>query len=187
MSSPTRRFLFLPGSTRRLGNSEQLAYCAAHHLPAQAACQWLNISDYPLPDFTDLRHHGVYLPPTGNAKVLLEATLRATDLVLVAPLYWYSLPAAVKHYLDYWSAWLRTPNLDFHTRMQNKTLWVITVSSGPRPEAQPLEDSLKMSAAYLKMHWGGLLFGTGSRPNDIQLDTQALHRAKSFFHSPVLH
>ena len=39
--------------------------------------------------------------------MLLDATLAATDLVFVAPVYWYSLPAAAKLYLDYWSAWLR--------------------------------------------------------------------------------
>ena len=187
MSSPARRFLFLLGSTRRLGNSEQLAYCAAHHLPPQASQQWLHLLDYPLPIFEDLRHHGVYQAPAGNAKVLLEATLNATDLVLVAPLYWYSLPAPAKHYLDYWSAWLRTPTIDFRAQMQGKRLWVITVSSGPRHEAQPMEDALIMSAAYLQMDWSGMLFGTGSRPNDIQHDTQALRHAKSFFNSAATH
>ena len=181
MSTPARRFLFLLSSTRRLGNTEQLAYYAAHHLPAHVEQQWLYLLDHPLPDFVDLRHSGVYPPPSGNARLLLEATMQATDLVLVSPLYWYSLSVPAKLYLDYWSAWLRAPGLEFRTKMTGKTLWVITASSGPRPEAQPLEDSLKLSANYMQMHWGGMLFGTGSRPNDIQLDTKALHRAKSYF------
>ena len=180
MTTP-RRFLFLLASTRRLGNSEQLAYCAAHPLPPTVEQRWLNLLDLPLPDFADLRHSGSYHAPTGNAQVLLDATLKATDLVLVAPLYWYSLPAPAKLYLDHWSAWLRTPELNFRQLMQDKTLWAITVSSGERAEAQPLEDSLTLTAQYLQMHWGGMLFGTGSRPNDIQLDNLALQRAKSFF------
>ena len=181
MSNAARQFLFLLSSTRRLGNTEQLAYCAAHSLPADTTQRWLHLLDYPLPDFVDLRHSGPYQPPTGNAHLLLEATLQATDLVLVAPLYWYSLPASAKLYLDHWSAWLRTPELDFGARMQGKTLWSIAVSSGDRAEAQPLEDSLKLTAHYLHMEWGGLLFGTGSRPNDIQSDALALQRATSFF------
>ena len=183
MSQSERRFLFLLSSPRRLGNSEQLAYCAAHPLPPGTEQKWLHLLDFPLPDFADLRHHGPYQLPTGNAQLLLEATLHATDLVLVAPLYWYSLPAPVKLYLDHWSAWLRTPDVSFRARMQGKTLWSITVSSGERAEAQPLEDTLTLTAKYLQMHWGGLLFGTGSRPNDIQGDAQALHRARSFFAS----
>ncbi|MCI1187576.1 NAD(P)H-dependent oxidoreductase [Hymenobacter sp. DH14] len=181
MSPFERRFLFLLSSPRRLGNSEQLAYCAAHPLPPGTAQKWMHLLDFPLPDFADLRHNGPYHAPIGNAQLLLEATLQATDLVLVAPLYWYSLPAPAKLYLDHWSAWLRTPDLNFRPRMQGKTLWSITVSSGARPEAQPLEDMLKLTAQHLQMHWGGLLYGTGSRPNDIQGDAQALNRAKYFF------
>ncbi|MDB5270039.1 MAG: flavodoxin [Hymenobacter sp.] len=181
MSQFKRRFLFILSSTRRLGNSEQLAYCAAHPLPPGTEQQWLHLLDFPLPDFVDVRHSGPFQPPVGNAHLLLEATLNATDLVLIAPLYWYSLPAPAKLYLDHWSAWLRTPSLNFRARMQGKTLWAITVSSGERAEAQPLEDTLTLTAQYLQMRWGGLLFGTGSRPNDIQLDAPALLRAKSFF------
>jgi putative NADPH-quinone reductase len=164
-----------------MGNSEQLAYCAAHHLPAQATQQWLHLQDYPLPYFVDMRHHTPYPAPTGNAQILLEATLAATDLVLVAPLYWYSLPVHAKHYLDYWSAWLRTPGLEFREQMRGKKLWSIVVSSGEQAETAPLEASLVLTANYMQMPWGGMLYGTGSRPNDIQDDGAALERAKTFF------
>lgn len=184
MLEPARQFLFLLSSTRRLGNSEQLAYCAAHGLPPQATQRWIHLLDYPLPDFVDLRHSGAYTLPTGNAKTLLNATLEATDIVLIAPLYWYSLPVQAKQYLDYWSAWLRTPSLYFREQMQGKTLWLIVVSSGNQAEAVPLEDSLKMTAKYMKMQWGGMLHGTGSQPNDIQDDTRALQSAKTFFLAP---
>ena len=163
-----------------MGNSEQLAYCAAGQLPASVEQQWLHLQDYPLPYFVDMRHHTPYPLPEGNAKLLLEATLAATDLVLVAPLYWYSLPTSAKHYLDYWSAWLRTASLDFREGMQGKTLWAVVVSSVNRAETQPLEATLIFTAQYLKMQWGGMLYGTGSQPNDIQDDAQALKRATSF-------
>jgi multimeric flavodoxin WrbA len=181
MLEPTRRFLFLLSSTRRLGNSEQLAYCAAHGLPSEIFQRWLHLLDYQLPNFVDLRHSGFYPLPAGHAKTLLEATLDATDIVLIAPLYWYSLPVPAKQYLDYWSAWLRTPSVDFRAKMRGKTLWLVVVSSGEQAEAEPLEDSLKLTAQYMDMQWGGMLYGTGSRPNDIQDDSQALQRAKTFF------
>ena len=164
-----------------MGNSEQLAYCAAHHLPADATQQWLHLQDWPLPYFVDMRHHTPYPPPAGNAQVLLEATLAATDVVFVAPLYWYSLPVHAKHYLDYWNAWLRTPGLNFREQMRGKTLWSIVVSSGEQAEAAPLEATLVLTAKYMQMPWGGMLYGTGSRPNDIQDDVLALERAQAFF------
>ena len=181
MNSTVGRFLFLLSCSRRLGNSEQLAYCAAHALPVRTEQHWLNLNDYPLPDFVDLRHTAGYPPPTGNARILLDATLNATDVVLVTPLYMFNLPGHAKQYLDHWNAWLRTPNLDFREQMKGKTLWSIVVGSGARFEAQPLEGSLLLTAAFMQMSWGGMLYGTGSRPNDIQDDTVGLHQAENFF------
>ncbi|SFP88177.1 flavodoxin family protein [Hymenobacter arizonensis] len=181
MNDVARHFFFLLCSTRSLGNSEQLAYCAAYPLPPQTKQRWLHLRDFSLPEFIDMRHHGSFPVPTGNVQKLLDATLEATDLVLAAPLLWYSLPAAAKHYLDYWYAWMRTPNLEFREKMQGKTLWAIIVSSGSQADAAPLEASLMLTAQAMGMHWGGLLYGTGSRPNDIQQDAKALQRARTFF------
>jgi len=181
MNHPARRFLFLLSSTRPRGNTEQLAYFAAHGLPPHYKQKWMHLLDYPLPNFVDLRHDGPYPTPIGNAKKLLDATLDATDIVLVAPVYWYSLPATAKQYLDYWSAWLRIPAVGFRNKMVGKTLWTIVASSGQRDDSQPVEDALRRTAAYMNMEWGGLLYGTGSRPNDIQDDVQAQEEAKSFF------
>lgn len=181
MSDSIQRFLFLLSSTRRQGNSEQLARRAAAFLPAGAEQQWLHLLDHPLPDFVDLRHDREYPLPEGNAKRLLDATLDATDVVLAAPLYWYTLPVPAKHYLDHWSAWLRTPAVGFRERMHGKTFWAIVASSGDRAEAEPLKETLRLSAQYLGMNWGGFLLGNGSRPGDIQRDALALHQAETFF------
>ena len=180
MSPANRRFLFLLCSTRRLGNSEQLAYCAAHPLPPGTQQEWLHLLDFPLPDFVDLRQR---LFPAARRQRSTAARRYAQRHRRGGggPLYWYGLPASAKLYLDHWSAWLRTPSINFRERMKSKALWAITVSSGERAEAQPLEDSLSLTAKYLHMRWGGLLYGMGSRPNDIQLDTQAQHRARFFF------
>ncbi len=107
--------------------------------------------------------------------------MQATDLVLVAPLYWYTLPVPAKQYLDYWSAWMRATDVAFREQMQGKTFWAVVASSGDRADAQPLEDTLKLCAQYMRMHWGGFLFGNGSRPGDIQQDALALEQARQFF------
>ena len=71
-----------------------------------------------LPAFLDLRHDGDYPAPEGNAAELARATMAATDVVLVAPLYWYSLPAPAKLYLDHWSHWMRHEPLGFKAAMR---------------------------------------------------------------------
>lgn len=180
--APKRHFLFLLASTRRAGNSELLARHAAEFMSASAEQQWLFLPDYPLSPFIDRRHDESYPAPTaGHEKTLLDATLAATDLVLVSPLYWYALSAPAKHYLDYWSAWLRTPNLDFRTQMRGKTLWAVVAGSGPAAEARPLQEGLQLTAAYMDMPWGGYLYGNGSRPGDVRQDVVAWWAAEGFF------
>ncbi|MGH8846830.1 MAG: NAD(P)H-dependent oxidoreductase, partial [Polaromonas sp.] len=105
--SPNPHFLFLTTSTRQppeegghLGNTEWLAQQAAAALPAGIPQTWHHLSRMRLPMFVDRRHSsGQYDMPTGDMKTLLDATLAATDIVFVAPVYWYSIPAPLKVYL----------------------------------------------------------------------------------------
>ena len=111
-----------------------------------------------------------------------EATLAATDLVLVAPVYWYSMPAAAKLYLDHWSAWMRAPGWDFKARMAGKTLWAVSTFSDTDPKyAAPLRDTLQFTADYMVMRWGGHLLGFANRPGDVLADATALATAEKFF------
>ena len=176
------RFLFVLGSSRRDGNTEQLARHAARHLPAGTEQRWLWLGDVPLRPFADTRHDRPLPPPSGAEKLLLDATLAATDIVIASPVYWYSVSSSTKNYLDYWSAWLRVPQADFKHRMAAKTLWGVSVLAEDDPgQADPLEGMLRRSAGYLHMRWAGLLLGNGSRPGDIRRDTGALARADAFF------
>ncbi|MDC0767310.1 flavodoxin family protein [Streptomyces sp. HD] len=179
----TRRFLFALGSSRPDGNTELLARRAAEQLPEGVEQQWIDLAAHPLPDFEDLRHDSDHVRPTeGNVALLLDATLTATDVVIASPLYWYSVSAHVKRYLDYWSGWLRTPDLDFKATMAGRTLWGVTALAHEEQEvADPLVGTLSNSAAYLGMRFGGVLLGNGSKPGDVLNDTEALARAKTFF------
>ncbi|MER7483882.1 NAD(P)H-dependent oxidoreductase [Streptomyces sp. NPDC126510] len=179
----TRRFLFVLGSARAEGNSELLARRAAEQLPPDVEQEWLDLTDHPVPDFEDLRHDSDHVRPTGgNVARLLDATLAATDIVIVSPLYWYSVSAQTKRYLDYWSGWLRTPGLDFKATLAGRTLWGVTaLAHTEEVVADPLVGTLHNSAAYMGMRFGGVLLGNGSKPGDVLTDDTALTRAKTFF------
>ncbi|MGW4083905.1 flavodoxin family protein [Streptomyces sp. NPDC004822] len=179
----TRRFLFVLGSSRSEGNTELLARRAAEQLPESVEQRWIDLAAHPLPDFEDLRHDSDHVRPTeGNTALLLDATLAATDVVIVSPLYWYSVSAHVKRYLDHWSGWLRTPGVDFKDALAGRTLWGVTALAHEEPVvADPLIGTLHNSAAYMGMRFGGVLLGNGSKPGDVLRDTGALSRAKTFF------
>jgi multimeric flavodoxin WrbA len=179
----SRHLLFLVASTRLsgiVGNTEALARRAAGALPPGVDQSWLHLRDLPLPPFEDHRHgRGHYPMPQGDGARLLEATLAASELVFVAPIYWYSLPAPLKLYLDHWSAWLRVPGLEFKARMAGKPLWLVT-TSGDREKAQPAIDSVRLCAEFMAMPWAGALWGKGGAPGAIEQDAQALQSAASF-------
>ncbi|GGV27226.1 flavodoxin family protein [Streptomyces spectabilis] len=183
----TRKFLFVLGSARPEGNSETLARAAAEQLPPDVEQRWLSLAEHPLPDFEDLRHHASGnrarpLPVGDNEALLLQATLDATDIVIVSPLYWYSVSASVKRYLDYWDAWLEVPELGFQDAMKGRALWGVTALAHREEEvAEPLIGTLRYSAAYFPMRFGGVLLGNGTRPGQVLDDTEALARAKTFF------
>ena len=182
MATSERNILFLLGSARVGGNAQFLAQRMATGLPASVSHRTLHLDDYPLPVFRDIRHAaGAYPQPQGNEKVLAEATLDASDIVIAAPLYWYSLPASVKLYLDYWSAWMRVPGLDFKGQMAGKRLHAVcVVSDEDTTVAEPFARTLELSAAYMGMEWRGMLTGYGNRPGDVANDAEAVARADRF-------
>ena len=177
-----RSFLFLLASTRRDGNSEALARRAATHL-ADAEQRWLHLVDHPLPPFADTRHTTGYGAPEGNAKLLADATLAATDLVLVTPVNWYSVAWPLKLYLDHWSAWMRVPALAFQATLAGRTLWSVIVDSDTDGEgsADPVIDTMRRTADYMTMHWHGALVGHANRPGEIANDATALAAADRYF------
>lgn len=180
----SRHFLFLSSSCRSGGNTEMLAREAAKTLPAGSTQTWLRHVDLPLPPFIDIRHSGdgIYPMPEGNGRVLLDATLAATDVVFAAPVYWYGLPADAKLYLDHWSGWMRVKGVDFRPRMAGKKMWAVSMlSDHETAQADHLLGCLQWTAKYLGMRWGGSLLGYGNKPGDILADGDALTRAKELF------
>lgn len=181
-----KEFLFLLGSARSGGNTELLARHAAKSLPDDVTRNWLSLNEHPLPAFEDIRHEvgRRYEIATESASMLLNATLSATDLVIASPVYWYSVSASVKLYLDHWSGWMRVEGVEFRERMAGKRMWVVTaLSDDDFSAARPLIETLRMSAEYMKMTFPGALIGYGSRPGDVLNDAASIERANSFFGS----
>ena len=178
-----RHFLFLVASTRPDGNSERLARRAAAALPPEDIQTWLRLDEHPLPPFVDVRHGGAFPPASGP---LVDATLAATDLVFVTPVYWYALPAAAKLYLDHWSAWMRDPELRFRERMAGRRMCAVIVDSSEPGDgtADPLIGTLTRTADYMDMRWMGALHGHANRPGEIVADATTLATADRFFSMP---
>lgn len=176
-----RTFLFLQSSARSAGNSLALAQRAAAGLPAGDATRWEDLTAPPLPAFRDARP-AAEAAPTGRLRDLHAACLWATDIVFVAPLYWYGLPAPAKLFLDHWSGWLNAPDTGFATAMAGRRLWLISARADPDPTLHdPLVAQMRHTAQWLGMAWGGALLGIGDAPGEVAQDAAAWARAPGFF------
>lgn len=174
----TRRFLFLCSSARVNGNTQALARHAAAGLPP-AAQHWLDLTAPPLPPYHDIRPR--HAPPEGPMADLMAAMQAATDIVMVAPVYWYALPAPAKLLLDHWSGWFDSPETGFATWARDKTVHLITVRADPDPTVTDLPEAmLRRSITWLGMRWGGALHGVGDAAGDVLQDRDALTRAATF-------
>lgn len=165
-----RRLLFLTSSARVLGNSERLARHAAAALPVGTPCDWFSLNAPALPPFEDLRPN-VIAAPKGRLSALVQAVERASHLVLVAPIYWYALPATAHLMLSHWSSLIEHPDLDFARSLRAKTLWLVTARADPDPTVtEQAEALLHRSADWLGMRWGGALHGVGDAPGEVEQD-----------------
>jgi len=114
---------------------------------------------------------------------LCDATLAATDLVIVTPVNWYSVSWPTKLYLDHWSAWMRIPELAFAATLAGRRMWAVVVDSDDEGggSANPVIDTLARTAAYMEMSWQGVLLGHANRPGEIERDAAALAAAATYF------
>jgi multimeric flavodoxin WrbA len=175
-----RAFLFLCSSGRPSGNSLRLAQVAASALPATDRQDWIDLAALSVPAFTDLRPAPP--PPDPVLDGLRHAILAATDICLVAPVYWYALPAPAKLLLDHWSGWLDLPGGGFATGIRGRRLWLITARADPDPTVpEPLEAMVRRSALWLGMDWGGALHGIGDGAGEVLSDRAAMAAAERFF------
>ncbi|PLL13074.1 flavodoxin [Tabrizicola sp. TH137] len=178
-----RRFLFLLSSARKGGNALALAQAAAAPIPA-AAQVWIDLCDPPLPAFTDLRPG--FALPHGPVAQIHAAMREASDIVMVAPIYWYALPAPAKLLLDHWSGWLDAPETGFADWVKGKRMHLVTARADPDPTVPDLAEAmLRRSAEWLGMVWGGALHGIGDAPGEVSGDRAAMTAARRFLGSDL--
>lgn len=173
-----RRFLFLLSSARPGGNALLLAQAAAEGVSA-AAQVWIDLTDPPLPPYADLRPG--FALPDGPVAQVMDAMRGASDIVMVAPVYWYALPAPAKLLMDHWSGWIDARGTGFTDWVKGKRMWLVTARGDPDPTVADLPEAmLRRSAEWLGMHWGGALHGIGDAPGEVLADTAAMAAARGF-------
>jgi multimeric flavodoxin WrbA len=173
-----RRYLFLLSSARPGGNSALLAQTAAMALPVSAQ-HWIDLSAAQISPYRDLRP--ATAQPVGDLAAIMDAMRAASDIVIVAPVYWYALPAPAKLLLDHWSGWFDAAETGFADWAREKTVHLITSRADPDPTVpELLEAMVTRSILWLGMRWGGALHGVGDAVGEIAQDKAAMAAAARF-------
>lgn len=142
--------LFIAGNP----HADKSAFIAAIQPKIQAhGVEWIALADETINDLFDV--------PRFQARLT-----QASSIILHFPLYWYSPPALVKHWLDsiLTSGWA-FPGAS--SKLRGKTLMLSVTTGSPLSTFQPdgsngstLEElllPLERTAAYCGMNWGGIV------------------------------
>src|SRR5437899_1881445 len=86
---------------------------------------------------------------------LAEKMVKYNPIILATPVYWYSMSALMKTFLDRWSDLLDIRK-DIGKRLTNKDLYVITSYAADLPKG--FEDAFSQTCDYLGMRYKGCFY-----------------------------
>lgn len=115
----------------------------------------LNISYY---DYESKNKEDDFLP-------LAEKMVDYNPIVLATPVYWYTMSAPMKTFIDRWSD-LISIRKDLGRKMKGKDLFIVTSYAGELPKG--FEDAFSQTCDYMEMKYRGCYYHyCGPNPNRI--------------------
>lgn len=134
------------GSSRSDGNTFKAIKTVIQDMPIPIVdLRELNIAQY---DYTYANAKDDFIP-------LAEKMVRYNPIILATPVYWYSMSASLKTFIDRWSDLLDTRK-DIGRRLAGKDLYVISSYGESIPRG--FEDAFSQTCEYLDMQYKGCYY-----------------------------
>lgn len=112
---------------------------------------------------------------------ILKKILEADVIIHSVPVYFWSMTAQMKAYLDRWTALFDANwrwHKDYYPRMKDKRIGVITVCGDPNVHtADPIIHSFKSTVELTRMHWLGEVMASAMDKGDIVKDEKTRKQA----------
>ncbi|MCE7995504.1 MAG: NAD(P)H-dependent oxidoreductase [Roseivirga sp.] len=144
MSNNQERILFIVGSSRKAGNT----ITVMNHLCEQLEEELIDLSSHDIGyyDYDHDNQQDDFLP-------IAEKMTEASVIILATPVYWYSMSAQMKTFIDRWSD-LVTIRKDLGRKLKDKQLALI--SCGSWEEAgEGFALPIQQTAKYMDMQFSG--------------------------------
>ncbi|PTE73300.1 flavodoxin family protein [Staphylococcus devriesei] len=167
------------GGSRPEGNTAQLTKLALEGLEYD----WIDLTEYQFNPVRDLRHENEDITTyQDDYKGIIDKVLESNVVIFASPVYWYSVSALLKAFIDHWSETLIDPNYsDFKEKMANIDFRLVLVGGDcPKVKAKPCITQMKYTLGFIGAELNGYIIGTAERPGDISKDVFALERAKEW-------
>jgi len=155
--------LIIFGSSRNDGNTLKAIKAVIKDRPIPIVdLQELNIAHY---DYNYGNSHDDFIP-------LAEKMVRHNPIILATPVYWYSMSALMKTFIDRWSDLLDIRK-DIGRRLTNKELYIITSFGESVPRG--FEDAFSQTCDYLDMQYKGCFyFYSGNDDLELSKNNEAM-------------
>lgn len=141
------------------------------------------IQDQPIP-IVDLRDLSItcydynYENTKDDFIPLAEKMVKHNPIILATPVYWYTMSATMKTFIDRWSDLLDIRK-DIGRRLTNKELYVITSYGTDMPRG--FEDAFSQTCDYLDMQYKGCFYFYSG--DDVKIAEKNISLANQFFKS----
>lgn len=112
----------------------------------------------------------------------IEQLVQFETIGLVSPVYWYSVSAQMKTFIDRFSD-LLGPHKDLGRKLRGKRTFLMATGYSERKLAESMEQMVRLTAEYLGMKYQG--FHYSRVPDDLNIEDGVLHQAKAFLKSMV--
>jgi len=138
--------IFILGSSRSFGNTRKIIVDVA----GKKEIEIIDLSAKKI-SFFDYEHHNEH----DDFIPLIESILPYETLVLATPVYWYTMSAIMKTFIDHISD-LITIRKELGQKLNNKNLFVIASYGTSIPRG--FEDAFEQTCTYMNMNYLGTSF-----------------------------
>ncbi|MGV3042987.1 flavodoxin family protein [Staphylococcus rostri] len=138
--------------------------------------RWINLEDIVMTSSTDT------LPDDNEQRDYQQVTdqiFASEDVILVSPVYWYSISTTMQHFIEQWSEALEASQYeDFKKKLSDINFRLILIGGdSPRVKALPCVQQVDYSLQFLGAHLEDYLIGYATQPGEIFKDTYAMNEA----------
>jgi len=170
------------GSTRPNSNTELLT----EHAIKGHEVERIHLKDYHIKPIVDQRHDADGFDDVNDDyNGIIERVLKHDVLIFATPIYWYSMSATMKLFIDRWSQTMRDENYPgFREKMGKKRVYVVAVGGDdPKIKALPLIQQFQYICDFFGMTFENYVTAKASQPEEIKHNKEAYVRAEQLLNN----